>query len=373
MCKSWLGTFIVPNFIIGDNPRKAEDIIEKTGFDILYQYVAGTDDYNSIRGLLDIDENGIETDAFTLFIVADLSPWGLNGAEMAECDNLRLMERGPVIESELLRAFPSVDRNPGIPVFSASKNMDLAEDIIKKLDHALFEKVKKRVTAMEQQMQVPAGLKPLNRFSGFNTNGEVYLVNYNGSKAVLRMFRPGREVYARNESSVLKLSSTIEGIPQLLDEGENWVLTSYFENSVPLSGLKNKFMFLPLKPVRRAFEICEEIYNHGFALLDFIPSNVLINHKEEVQLIDFEWLQKLDKPGSFDSGTVITGTETNTDFDIPNGPAKSYKADWEPLTGVSYSELKNWSLTYLETRNWMRGKFNRLRGKLGLLKQKVLD
>lgn len=129
--------------------------------------------------------------------------------------------------------------------------------------------------------------------------------------------------------------------------------------------------WLPLKPVKRAFEICREIYNEGYALLDFIPANVLINKHGDVQLIDFEWMCEVNSPPLFEQGLVIEGVGTK-DLTTPNGTPKSYRADWEQQTGVSYYALMNYPIPLLEVRNYFKGLKRAAHSKGSILKKKML-
>jgi len=365
---------MVPSKLINHEPGRAESIFEKAGFDIIRKLEADSSLLKEITDTTGHELLPFIESSFTIFIIADLYPWSNSNTQLNQefnGKNLRIVERGPALRRQLLEYYKT-DALENLLLWWTEEQKD-ALMITKKIGYSLTTEILEEVSNRKNKMRVPDHLKLITRFSGFNTNGEVCKVSYEGKTAILRMFRPGREIYLHNELEVLKLSSMVDGIPQLLDKKENWVLTSFFENSETLTNKRNRFGYLPLSSVKRSFEICREIYHHGIALLDFIPANVLVNHKKKVQLIDFEWIHRMTSSESFESGPVIEGVDKGTQYMTPNGPRKSYSTDWEPLTGCTYRELMNTPIAYLEFRNMIKGTVHNTRSRGSIVKKKLFE
>ena len=344
----------------------AHRCIQRAGFDIVARIDADSAAiapwWHRLDGAMPLERFPQLTTRLTLIVAIDVSPWrqGLADSEANEgaisTDNQRIVARGPEIEARLQRELGPSTHAPHCAWTRTSAD---TYRILAAIDPETRDRLREHIDEAASWMRPPPELDIVEQCSGFNTNGEVYRVSAGGEDAILRMFRLGREHHLDNEVKVLSLQGEVPGLPRLLKRGSNWVLTDFFPSATPISRVRDRHGYIPLMPARRAFEICRQVHRRGYALLDFIPGNVLVNPAGDVRLIDFEWLQELPTPEPFETGPTIAGYAHRSGFYGPNGPDKSYEADWRPLTGVPYAALMNRPLPWLRVERRARSSWRR--------------
>ncbi len=88
----------------------------------------------------------------------------------------------------------------------------------------------------------------------------------------------------------------------------------------------------------------QKIYDRGYSLFDFKPSNFLIDKNKEIYIIDFEFLHKYINKPSFLECYDLVGVPENFDLlyrpisKIPKG-MKQFDVKWGSFTGIRYKEL----------------------------------
>ena len=174
--------------------------------------------------------------------------------------------------------------------------------------------------------------------SQYSKRAKVELIQYKEKKAVIKTFKPGCEWALENEIKAYNLFQGIIKIPELLEVGNNYIVTSYIEGSRPLGKR------IGIGTLKKCLLILRKIYDSGYSVLDFKPDNFLISDKYDIYMYDFEYLYEyVDKP-SFQECYDLYGIPDNIDLlyvpnnNIPKGK-KQFDALWAQQTGVSFQEL----------------------------------
>src|SRR4030066_87501 len=174
--------------------------------------------------------------------------------------------------------------------------------------------------------------------SQYSRRAKVELILYKGKKAVKKTFKPKGEWALENEIKAYRAFQDIINIPQLLEIGTNYIITSYIEGSKPLSKR------IGIRTLKRCLSFLRKIYDCGYSILDFKPRNFLLDKKNNIHMIDFEFLYEYSNKPSFMECYDLWGTPQKIDFlyapdyKIPEGE-KLFDLIWKDRTGISYEEL----------------------------------
>lgn len=181
---------------------------------------------------------------------------------------------------------------------------------------------------------------------GIKYNAQVELVRVAGGVAVCKRFRPGRLDRFNNEFRALERLRSVSAAPDLLDAGDSWVLMSYCEG-VEL-GQASKGL-LPVRLVRGALESARTVHEAGVALLDYQPSNAIVQPDGRVRVIDFEGAYTYDmEPPPFRDSTFFQPVEAWEKLQIPPErlrnletiyPRGTYEHRWRSRVGLPVESL----------------------------------
>ncbi|MFJ8531577.1 class III lanthionine synthetase LanKC [Bacillus sp. NPDC094106] len=165
----------------------------------------------------------------------------------------------------------------------------------------------------------------------FSNGGGVYLaVDKENNEVVLKEGRPNtgldaqnRDAFSRviNEGNILDKLSKAKYPVKKIDTFEAWEhsflleeyiegddLSSWMVHSYPFSSSKNNESYTKscVNILTQLIEAVEEIHSFNVGMGDLSPSNVIVNEKEEVRLIDFETASTNDdvNPGLMTPGYV---------------------------------------------------------------------
>jgi len=174
--------------------------------------------------------------------------------------------------------------------------------------------------------------------SQYSRRAKIELISYKGKKAVIKTFKPKCEWFLANELEAYKAFGDFEEVPQLLETGDNYIITEYIEGSKPLEGK------VDINTLKICLSILRKVYDKGYSLLDFRPSNFLIDNKKNMYMIDFEFLHKYDNKPPFFECFDLVGLPKN--FNLMNVPfivvpegKYQYDVLWGGRTGIYYNEL----------------------------------
>ena len=209
----------------------------------------------------------------------------------------------------------------------------------------------------------------INVLSQYSKRAKVELISFNGKKAVKKTFKPMCERFLANEIEAYKLFNGKLPIPELLETGDNYIITSYIEGSKPL-GYK-----IGINTLKKCLNILRQLYETGYSLLDFKPGNFLLDSNDNLYLIDFEFLYKYDVKPSFLNCYDLAGIPETLDHSlipnnhIPKG-TKQYDALWYRFTHVRYGELSELNNLTILLKSFQRYYLSRVNKLLSLINKK---
>ena len=199
--------------------------------------------------------------------------------------------------------------------------------------------------------------------SGRNAIVEV-IRQTDGSLAVRKRFRPGKEAHLERELSALGELKRIcpEVAPAVLEAGPNYFVMPYYADT--RTHLRGRIELpIPVPALRKAFMAAKSFFDHGYVLGDFRPHNLIIERGHRIKIIDLEDVYERrpgEGPADFE-GLEIFQPEK---FDQAWGRAAGLSAHSVLHDPVWKLYLKRWSFGYLAAlasalrkghRNVMRG------------------
>lgn len=201
-----------------------------------------------------------------------------------------------------------------------------------------------RVEAAQAYYQTPyAVIRPLDTH---RTRARVEKIDFHGTPAVKKTFKPGRERFLAREVFVHEtLAPACDVIPPLLAKGDNYFVIPWYENTLLAMSAREQHQTLQ----NAAIDIVATLaffYNKGFALIDCHPGNVLCSTDSGIKLVDFEFLYEYpngQRPNSFRESYDIKGVPADFIGDLPSGHrgrGRTYFNTWQPILGP----LHNFSL-----------------------------
>jgi len=183
------------------------------------------------------------------------------------------------------------------------------------------------------------GTKSLRDLTRYGRRASLAQIDYQGSPAVKKTFKPGLERFCRREALAMgQLSRSIRAVPPLLAASESSVIYPYYEDVLRYERSSGKL--LPLGVARQAIKTLRAFFDAGYALVDASADNLLVDAEEGLKFFDFEFLyQYPQRPKDFEHSYDIVGVPPDFDGDVPTGGAKRYATHWQPYTGLSLASL----------------------------------
>ncbi|MEM6807548.1 MAG: hypothetical protein AAF696_39485, partial [Bacteroidota bacterium] len=158
----------------------------------------------------------------------------------------------------------------------------------------------------------------LSLFKSNRRRSKIELIRYQNSTAVKKTFKYGCEKFMDVE--VLGYNLFPKGhklIPPLLKKSENYIVIPYYENVLEYCTKKDKKKLLS-PHAQDIINLMRDFYEAGYALIGFYPGNLLLTPKNEVKVIDFEFLYKYEKrPENFLKSYDIVGIPENFNGKLP--------------------------------------------------------
>lgn len=169
---------------------------------------------------------------------------------------------------------------------------------------------------------------------------KVELIEYEGGSAVKKTFRIGYEEFFKREVFAYKvLSKKILNIPLILFVGKNYIITEFIDE-IDDSPIKVNLLS---KRKGEILSFLRNLYNNGYAHLNFTPSNVILSKDHKIYVIDFEFLHKYDiTPPNFIYSYDIVGVPRDFYGDLPLGydrELNTFYYQWHPYFGGLFKSL----------------------------------
>ena len=240
-------------------------------------------------------------------------PWATSGGRPAVA--IAVLDVFPVSPSRRLKAHhPGVDNqrvfttkdrirdlaNDGLAPhrqFNAVHSSDNAAEAVRHLDllfpeecATILEDAARLIAAADLPGEV---VRRLDR-SGRRAIVEVIRSN-DGTLAVRKRFRPGKEAYFERELAALTMLGRISSdvVPPLIESGPNFVVTPYYPGRrSPLA----RWLPIPVPALRKAFLSAQAFFDHGYVLPDFRPHNLIVQNSRTIKIVDLEDVYER-KPG----------------------------------------------------------------------------
>jgi predicted Ser/Thr protein kinase len=178
----------------------------------------------------------------------------------------------------------------------------------------------------------------LQVLSCFSRRAKIELISYKGGNAIKKTFKPNCELFLSNEIEAYTIFKDLNEVPKLLETGENYIITSFIDGSKPLGNR------IGIRTLKKCLNLLRKIYDRGYSLLDFKPSNFLIDKNKKLHIIDFEFLHKYSNHLPFLECYDLVGAPDNIDLlhrpiiKIPPNK-KQFDVRWGSFTGLNYEEL----------------------------------
>jgi len=173
----------------------------------------------------------------------------------------------------------------------------------------------------------------------FGRRAKIEVVERDGQVAVKKTFKANQERFCQREVEALKaLAPVVAEVPPLLECAPSWLVVPYYDNV--LDYRRSSGRLLPLGVARQAIRALEKVYDAGYALVDASIDNLLVDRREGLKLIDFEFCHRYERrPESFRGSYDVAGCPADFSGDLPIQGGNSYDRNWRPYIGLSLDAL----------------------------------
>ncbi|MDP3535669.1 MAG: hypothetical protein Q8S08_09805 [Halomonas sp.] len=176
---------------------------------------------------------------------------------------------------------------------------------------------------------------------------KVELIDFHGTEAICKTFRPGRERYLEREVRARELGASLPEVSRLLEVGSHYLVFERYANRMDrilsprapfsLHGL------LPIWTIERVRAVILHYRRLGYECIDLNPQDLIYDPCQGLKIIDFEFLQ----PGPNEIETLKGNYAW---YDVPSrftgdlplsAQQSSYGERWFPYTGLPRSLCLN--------------------------------
>ena len=193
------------------------------------------------------------------------------------------------------------------------------------------------------------GIHVIHIFSGSLGRGHVELILYHGRYAVRKVYPEESAHYLAREYEIMQQFGGVRPeIPEVLEKGQNYLIYPYYENNINIYTKPDGILprrLMPLRIAKQALDVLRFLHEHGYAIIDFHPGNVLYSRKYGIKIIDYEYAQKyIGAIPPFQASYALKGTPTDYKGDVPlSWPVgrSPYTVKWQPYTGLTLNSLLN--------------------------------
>lgn len=169
---------------------------------------------------------------------------------------------------------------------------------------------------------------------------KVELVDFHGTEAICKTFRPGRERYLAREVKARELGASLPEVSRLLEAGPHYLVFERYANCMerilsPRAPFSHHGL-LPIWIIERVRAVILHYRRLGYECIDLNPQDLIYDPCQGLKIIDFEFLQ----PGS---NTIKTLKGNYAWYAVPSlftgdlpPPVRqsSYRKCWFPYTGL---------------------------------------
>ena len=183
---------------------------------------------------------------------------------------------------------------------------------------------------------------PGHIFPGHHRRAVVSAVLVNGRLAVRKTYHDANDRCLERERFARRvLSARFHEVPPLIESGRDYVVSPFYDDTLRYS--RRGLRLFPLRRAKEAAAFLAGLYDAGYALLDSHPENMVVDRREGLKFIDFEFLQPYGsrKPSSFEESWDMVGVPPDFAGDQPSSGATSWRRHWEMYVGLTLRELQH--------------------------------
>ncbi|MBV9527500.1 MAG: serine/threonine protein kinase [Sphingomonas sp.] len=162
----------------------------------------------------------------------------------------------------------------------------------------LIAEVTKEVAAIERKLQLPWPV--VRELSVSGRRARVLLVDHPvHGEVVAKVFRPGASRFFDRELQARQELSGLPCVPELIDHGDNWLLTPYYSNTGAhvLRPLPNCGQVqLTFDAMAALTPFVRALRERNYFLLDLATHNLITDPDAGLLMLDFEFLQRYPVP-----------------------------------------------------------------------------
>jgi len=338
-----LGVFVVRQLgLEGNGLEKIKSLLEQQGFEILAEKVLSPRESqyaatcirggNWGRGPWKVS-GGAPAAAVVTYDPEPIKPTSRQLRQFPRLTNARLL-----VKKKIRDAF-----NAGLPeeqrcnVLHSSDNGHESLDYIRILIPEAAEDLQRRAERIQSAYATDEPV--LKSITRFGRRAKIELIELDGRPAVKKTFKPHQCGYLANEASALRqLAPLVPEVSPLLRVDRNSLVMPYYEDVLRYKRSSGKLF--PLATAKQAVAALGKVYEAGYALIDAHVENVLVDRREGLKLIDFEFCHRYhSRPPHFEQSYDIAGCPADFTGNLPDGGCRGYARNWQPYVGLSLESL----------------------------------
>ncbi len=211
-------------------------------------------------------------------------------------------------------------------------------DAMQKLAPADIEQLKNNRTEAYRAMHPEDDdVKVMSTLPGNSVRSRIELVEIAGKKYVRKLFKLQYARFLTREIEARKYLAH-PAISPLVAYKYNYLIIPYYE---PRFDWRDDGLRLyPLAWARDVMRVMDFISRQGYAMIDWHPGAVVVDKKEGVKLVDFEYAVPAQRQGTpLDESIDYKGLPQQSSIEHPGRTNCSYGHMWYPVLGVSLSAL----------------------------------
>ncbi|PAU72646.1 hypothetical protein ACN06F_09910 [Vreelandella sp. 21] len=169
---------------------------------------------------------------------------------------------------------------------------------------------------------------------------KVELVDFHGTEAICKTFRPGRERYLEREVKARELGASLPEVSRLLEVGPHYLVFERYSNRMErILSPRAPFSphgLLPLWTIERVRAVILHYRRLGYECIDLNPQDLIYDPCQGLKIIDFEFLQPgTDEIESLKGNYAWYDVPSRFKGDLPiSAHQGSYHERWFPYTGL---------------------------------------
>jgi hypothetical protein len=221
----------------------------------------------------------------------------------------------------------------------STANAKAARLCLEKLWPKDLARIEKRIA--EGELEVKSRYRVLQELTRTGIYAKVYLIDYHGTPAVEKIYRPRyRDRLEREKIAYGQLAETVDAIPKALSIDGNSLILPFIRESAHYD--PTGWKLVPLKKIRQIIAALRQLYDAGYALIDAHAGNCIFDTEGKLWMIDFEFLYRYPcRPLSFRQCFDITGIPGNFAGATPPGSPPYLTSPWLDSFGVSPQAIDN--------------------------------